>query len=767
MTRLGLRLLFAGGRRAVVVFLVTLTAVAVGSTMLLLAFSVQPAMQARADRTAWNSQENETLPPDGDRDQAHTAMWSITEFCPCGPITAVFLTPSGAGAPVFPGLERNPRPGETYVSPAMRSLVWTSPELAERYGRVTGVLGRAALSGPDDLVVVRYLPEERMDRLPAERVTRFATAGSFLGFDPGILQLLVAVGAIALRAPIVLFVAIATRLSAASREGRLAALRLVGATRSQVVWFTGVESLLASIGGVGAGIGLFYAVRPLATFVNENNDRWFVSDLTPGGLAFLVVLVGVPLLASVSAQLTLGRVAMSPLAAARRSDPHRLSLWRLLPVLLLLLAAASLLYSGQAAALGRTKSLMVTFVGLLLALLLVGPWATQALGRLVSASGGASRLLVGRRLVDDPRGAFRAVAGVMLAIFIATIFTATTPAAMASFSPDRSTTLRDGAAGADIDWSTPAEGRTMVRELRSLPGISAADVVYAGTAGNGAEYAAAQVWIGDCGAIAEVVKLSRQTCGGADVLATDDARSLLEAGGTSIRISQLPPAQVQHYDDPSPNPPVTLKVAIPKVTRMAVPPAFDGPAFIISPEAVGAGQLARTRPNRLLIGYESASALERARTIVEKLAPGAQLISASEAIEGNTADARRIRTALLIATFAAFAVAGVSLAISVIIGLFERRRQYALLRATGVPVRVLRRLMFLEAAIPLAAASVLATAFGLVVATGMLRASGAALPLVWALTWPLLAGVALALAMVVCALPAVRRVTDTEEVRFE
>ena len=43
--------------------------------------------------------------------------------------------------------------------------------------------------------------------------------------------------------PVAVFVSTATRLSAARREQRLAALRLVGATASQVTWLAAVESL--------------------------------------------------------------------------------------------------------------------------------------------------------------------------------------------------------------------------------------------------------------------------------------------------------------------------------------------------------------------------------------------------------------------------------------------------------------------------------------------------------------------------------------------
>lgn len=53
MIRLGLRLGVGGGRRSVVLAMITVVAVGLGTTLLLLALSVIPALQARADRTAW------------------------------------------------------------------------------------------------------------------------------------------------------------------------------------------------------------------------------------------------------------------------------------------------------------------------------------------------------------------------------------------------------------------------------------------------------------------------------------------------------------------------------------------------------------------------------------------------------------------------------------------------------------------------------------------------------------------------------------------
>ena len=76
--------------------------------------------------------------------------------------------------------------------------------------------------------------------------------------------------------PVAVFVSTATRLSAARREQRLAALRLVGATAAQVTRLAAVESFFVSVIGVVAGIGLF-----LLTAAARREDPARQCDLVP------------------------------------------------------------------------------------------------------------------------------------------------------------------------------------------------------------------------------------------------------------------------------------------------------------------------------------------------------------------------------------------------------------------------------------------------------------------------------------------------------
>ena len=67
--------------------------------------------------------------------------------------------------------------------------------------------------------------------------------------------------ALAILLPVLIFIATATRLSAARREERFAAMRLAGATRKQVSLIAATESTAAAILGMAAGFGIFFLLR--------------------------------------------------------------------------------------------------------------------------------------------------------------------------------------------------------------------------------------------------------------------------------------------------------------------------------------------------------------------------------------------------------------------------------------------------------------------------------------------------------------------------
>ena len=194
------------------------------------------------------------------------------------------MAATGASSPVPPGIPRDPAPGRYYASPALAALLRAAPadQLADRYpGHLAGAIGDAALPSPDSLVIIVGRTPAQLAHTPdSVQVTSISTtelgsAGSrteanpkgltYVPADPGgghnSIDLILSVVALAILAPVLIFIATATRLSAARREERFAAMRLAGATRRQVSLLAATESTVAAILGVAAGFGIFFLLR--------------------------------------------------------------------------------------------------------------------------------------------------------------------------------------------------------------------------------------------------------------------------------------------------------------------------------------------------------------------------------------------------------------------------------------------------------------------------------------------------------------------------
>jgi hypothetical protein len=296
---LGLRLAVNGGREAVTRLVVLAIAVGLGVGLLLTAVAATNAV------TSWNSR--------------HAWFWTGTQSAAPGPATGVAplwwhpasdiydgqtisrfdVAATGASSPVPPGLSHDPAPGTYDASPALAALLRSVPadQLADRYpGHLAGIIGDAALPSPNSLViVVGRTPAQLATTVGSAKVTAIATTapGSLGGnvaisparkglrpqlppnFNPNGLKylpadtglpasgtdLILSVVALAILLPVLIFIGTATRLSAARREERFAAMRLVGATRTQVSVLAAVESTAAALLGVAAGFAIFFGLR--------------------------------------------------------------------------------------------------------------------------------------------------------------------------------------------------------------------------------------------------------------------------------------------------------------------------------------------------------------------------------------------------------------------------------------------------------------------------------------------------------------------------
>ncbi|MFI7599258.1 FtsX-like permease family protein [Actinoplanes sp. NPDC049681] len=727
MIRFGLRLTVAGGREAVLRLILIAVAVAFGVGMLLTAVAGMSGVERQNDRYGW---ANAAVQPAGQG----PLWWHLrVDTYDKRAVGRVDLAVAGPDAPVPPGLPRLPGPGEFYASPALRDLLATEPadQLGARFpGRMAGTIGPAALPAPDSLVaVVGYTPAELSQRPGAVRVARIpdgppanCPGGCWAGIPSSGLQLILAVVAAALIFPLLILVGSATRLNATRREQRFAAMRLVGATPRQVSTVAAVESTVSTVAGTVGGFVLFYAFRDMLAAIPFTGAPMFPSDLSPGVGGTLAVAVGVPAAAALVARFALRRVRISPLGVSRRVTPRAPRAYRLMPLALGVTELAFFVGRRPETTDGQILAFLPGILIVMAGLVIAGPWLTMAGSRLLARRARRPEsLIAARRLADDPRAGFRAVGGLVLALFV----TSVAVGVMTTIAADRQQpgVGYDGELGLIFrDPRTAPTGPVAPAGLASLPGVRAVTVVR--IAPDDLPRPATFFFpdgLADC----------------ADVARTPGARQCAPGAKVAWVYSDLVGPDEFTGPWPAADVPVARLHTLPAMSLLA---DTDG----------------------------SAPVIERARTLIIAAYPtrwGPVTPAEWEADAAKVFDGWQRLADVVVLT--SLAIAGFSLAVSVAGGLAERKRPFSMLRLTGVSLGTLRRVVALESLTPLLTAAVVSAGAGFLCAElfleaqmGLtLRSPGAGYYVIVAL------GLGVSVAVITSMLPLLRRITGPESAR--
>jgi hypothetical protein len=464
---LSVRLLRLGGRPGVASASLVGIGIAMGTALLAVALGAVNGWDARDDRAGWRT--GDIVAGSG----APVALLRTTLDAAAGRVVhRVDVAAVAPGAPAPQGLPRIPAPGEVWVSPALAALARELPpgRLADRFPTPTGMIGDAGLMGPDELVaVVGRAPAEIPDAVPV---------AAFGGHSSDLLTIyrqLTYVAAALLVFPVASLLGASARLTAARRAERLATLRLLGASTGQVTVAAVAEVTLIAIGAAMAGVVLQWAVAPLLAAIDLGGSEWFAADLRPGPATVAGIVAGVAVLAMLSALGGMREVGIGPLGVVRRQRAGSARLLRLLGLVggVVVFAAAN----------GARQLAPVAIAGLVFgagvlamfgAVSLIGPLVVRLLGAGMARSARTpAGLLAGRRLVDDPRGAFRPLAGVTMAVFVAGFLaplTAAVPAA--AYGDDSALRVVSSRSIADLD----AAVRERLTERRLAADVVLADV---------------------------------------------------------------------------------------------------------------------------------------------------------------------------------------------------------------------------------------------------------------------------------------------------
>jgi cell division protein FtsX len=675
-----------------------------------------------------------------------------------------------ADAPTLPGMTTVPAPGEYFVTPALAHLLATVPhdELGDRFpGHQVGVIPRTALYSPDELaIVIGHTPEDLSTRPATEPITAMSTAKEVKGTTT-IYRFAFAFGTVALLLPIIIMVGTATRLSAARREERYAAMRLVGATPRQVAVVASVESFVAAALGAVLGSLVYVALSSQVAKVNVTGVRFFPSEVAPGVLGYLGVLILVPALAAFAAVRSLRRVQYDPLAVARKATPKPPTVKRLIPLLLgaaLFVVAVNMPASSNADGVVY-PSLVLTMWGVVFA----GPWVTMWASRLLARiGGGAATVLAARRLADDPRATFRTVAGVTVAVFVGTAVAGVLPTAVAAqTSGDRAPLtnvlrLRYDMSGLGAgDGLTPAQAATVLHGLRAMPGVSAIPIyIDADTSG----------WTPDSGTPPPPQwrpPLEYVSC--ADAAAVPALGSCAPGQAVSVIAGDE-----LFIDNP-------LLLHLPVLGFSGIDRVSGNGAPATAPSGV---DLSKLKVTTLMAAAADRDQLERARTYLDVGAPvligmgspdqwstnAAGPMTFGEVASVRGEQLRAAQQMILFVVGLTLFVAGCGLAVATAGSLVERKRPFTLLRLSGTQLAVLRRVVFLESALPLVAVSAMAglAAYGMAMIAVRSLAKGVSMTFpVAAYSVTVSVVVVAALGVILGSMTLLSRMTRSEYARFE
>lgn len=240
-------------------------------------------------------------------------------------------------------------------------------------------------------------------------------------------RVLSALALVLLTVPIATLGAAAARLSARRRNDRLATLRLLGAGAGEVSAMTVVEAgATALVGGI-LGVGLYAALLPLVGLLPFFGGPVGAGALWTGAGTAAGAVMGVVVVATASAALSLRRVQLTPLGVARRTDPPRRRTTALIFGVLAIVAVVTAVSNISAiaqvwgAAVGLVV-LMGLFGVALLIVNVVGTPLVAARGRsLARTTSSPARLIAGRELSAHAASAWRRVSGIAMIAFIAVV----------------------------------------------------------------------------------------------------------------------------------------------------------------------------------------------------------------------------------------------------------------------------------------------------------------------------------------------------------
>lgn len=765
---MGIRFAFTGGREGWGRVLLTAVGVGLGVALLLLTTAIPSALSARHER---ESARTNIMYVDKQMPKAdNTLLVAVADTTyRSDDIRGRALEPEGVRAPLPPGVDRFPAVGEMIVSPALERLLKSGDGklLRERLpDRIVGTIDGDGLRGPAELAFYRGADHlaERLTNGVNTRINRFGDLNpSSEGMDP-VLLLLTLVVFVVLLMPVGVFIATAVRFGGERRDRRLAALRLVGADVGMTRRIASGEAFAGAAVGLVLGAVFFLIGRQAAGHVEILDMSVFPSDVNPEPALAVLVGVTVPVAAVLVTLFALRGVVIEPLGVVRTARPPRRRLWwRLLMPLGGVAALSPMIGQGNDA--GQFNDLLV-ITGV--TLLLIGvtallPWVVEAaVARL--GSGGLSWQLAVRRLQLSSGTAARMVNGIAVAvagaIALQMFFAGVSGAYTTASDQDLDRAQMEFSVPDNVSPASAAQQLSSTRGVRKITVISFASV--GEKAKDPENYV--ELTIGDCAALREMGRLP--SCRDGDAFTVrgaeyDTQTPRLVKPGRELWIS---PDYTQ-----SANRSVawTVPAGLKQSGVREDPSGSEHGGILATPGALPKEIVARAA-GRIFIGIDPGvpDARDRVRNtaaLIDPLTSPDTWTSSDRTKQFNS-----IRTGLFVGATCVLLLIGVSLLVSQLEQLRERRKLLSSLVAFGTRRRTLSLSVLWQTAIPIGLGLVLSSAVGLTLGSVLLRMTSRSVHVDWGAVLMMTGiGAGVVLLVTVLSLPPLLRLMRPDGLRTE
>ncbi|MER6422384.1 FtsX-like permease family protein [Streptomyces sp. NPDC001137] len=756
---LGLRLLFGAGRGNRVRFFLMAAGGSLGVCCLALVLTIPAILDAHDGRAAARE------PKATSRLQANaTLVLKRTDPHGSTPFTRVFIAKGSKGAQLPPpGLSELPGPGEVFVSPRLHDLLRSEPPLKGLLpGLEKGLIGKSGLTDPDELYA--YVGTTR------DKVAHDSDTGTLKSFgysyaatpavDPSTLTNLRFALATLVLLPLAVFLSVCARLSAATRNRRLASLRLLGLSTKGTQRVNAAETVVAALLGAVLGLGEYWVLNQVMSRTGLPALRWYPADGALSWSTVAVCLIGSPALAWFVGRASARGAAANPLAVRRTAVAKPPKVWGAL-----VLATGLGIVTGFCAT-GLTShplsdtgpygvllmaGLLFTGTGLVLTL----PWLSYLLARKVARTTQSLTLsLAMRRNEVEPGSTMRVVTGLVLLVFAASL----AQGVLIEFEE----VSKPSSPTQDYSISLSAINGRQQRQLTDVPGVRAHALTmdsWVDPNHDGPDFQTqVTALVATCTQLAEFVRHS-EGCVDGKVLRLVNPNSSSDPG---VHVGASFPYRFRQDGHRR-----TLNITLPsaKVTYSAYEPSAAGTAeVLIPPSALPAS----VRPDSAQYILTSSSD----RHVVRKVLDGIGGVAPTASVDpiGVNVDSLQqiavIETLLVLGMIMGMVIGVAAFLVSVTDRAVERRPQVTAITLIGARARTLRAVQSTQVVLPLAIGLALALVTGKLAESSYLIGGGGAI--FWDFSGiPVLACAALGVVAVatIGTLPLVGRRIDPELIR--